>query len=186
LDFTPAPGTYDENVGAIQMIFGLFAVILGLACCAGGVACTVFTIIFLVDDENKSECWDGAGKAIWTYVIVRMVLGCCSSQCTQTAQSQEVEPETAAAGAFCSALIVLTLFIYGGVVLIAEDVCDGFKRTGLYQMYYILYIIDVIFNSLLLCSIAPVIMAACSGEKKEPRLALNNDINDVVGVKVDD
>jgi hypothetical protein len=156
------------------------------------VACTVFTIIFLVDDENKSECWDGAGKAIWTYVIVRMVLGSCSSQCTQTAQNQEVEPETAAAGAFCSALFMLTLFIYGGVVLIAEDVCDGFKRTGLYQMYYILYIIDVIFNSLLLCSIAPVIMAALqkSWQKQwwaklalpndDDELALPNDDDDVV------
>ena len=49
-------------------------------------------------------------------------------------------------------------------------------------MYYILYIIDVVFNSLLLCSIAPVIMVACFGEKSEPRLSLNNDGDAIVKV----
>lgn len=155
--------TEDPSGDAGTLLAGAIACLCALACMGGAIACTVFTIIFLVDDENKSSCWDTTGKAIWTYVIVRMVLGCCSSQCVQTAQNQEVEQGTAAVAAICSFMILLTLFIYGGVVLFANDVCDGFKNTGLYQMYYILYIIDVITNGLLLCAIAPVITNACCG-----------------------
>jgi hypothetical protein len=189
LEFSQTDTTSDD-VDAGAIFTACIACICVLACLGGAIACTVFTIIFLVDDENKSSCWDTTGKAIWTYVIVRMVLGCCSSQCIQTAQSQDVEQGTAAVAAICSFMILFTLFIYGGVVIFANDVCDGFKNTGLYQMYYILYIIDVVTNSLLLSSFTPLIAKAFCGigqsEAGQPMTNTENPSVDTNAIKLAD
>ena len=88
------------------------------------------------------SCALTTGKAIWVYVIVRLCVGCCSSNCQQ--QGQNAETTEAALASYCCYFIInLGLCIYGGIVLFNDDVCDSYKRTGLYQMYSILYWVDV-------------------------------------------
>ena len=93
-----------------------------------------------------------------------MVLGCFSQQCTNTAQNEQSTGETAAAGAMCAMCINLGMLIYGGIVLIGADVCDGYLKTGLYKLYYVLYIIDCVFNSIIICSMVGVWLGAMSGQ----------------------
>lgn len=171
VDFVQPEG---ESSPAYLYFIYLIGGCCGLAVFAGAIALFVFTVIFLIDDEGKSECWDTTGKAIWTYVIVRIVLGCLSQSCANTAQSESSEEGTAAIGACCAATINLALMIYGGIVLIANDVCDGFKRTGLYKMFYIIYIIEVITNTVMICTMLQVCLQK-AGKKDETPAPVDGD-----------
>lgn len=64
----------------------------------------------------------------------------------------------------CAMCINLGMLIYGGIVLIGADVCDGYLKTGLYKLYYVLYIIDCVFNSIIICSMVGVWLGAMSGQ----------------------
>ena len=68
-----------------------------------------------------------------------------------------------ARGAMCAACINIGMLIYGGIVLIGADVCDGYLKTGLYKLYYVLYIIDCVFNSIMICVMLGAFAAGAAG-----------------------
>ena len=135
----------------------------------GGITVLVFTCIFLDIDKDKGgsdpTCLE-AGDAIWTYVIVRLVLGWVSGLCNGTNSSEggEEGAETNLVGICCQFTITTAIVIYGAVVIFHKDVCDQYKNTGLYQMYYIMFWIDVsVLCFLVLCFLIGFIGTICGG-----------------------
>lgn len=150
------------------MIAGCCMCICACGILGGGITVLVFTCIFLDIDKDKGgsdpTCL-AAGDAIWTYVIVRLILGWCSGLCNAN-QSEEGEGsgETKLVGFFCQFVITLTIVIYGAIVILSKDVCDQYKNTGLYQMYYVMFWIDVsVCCFLLLCFVVILISFLCGG-----------------------
>ena len=87
------------------------------------------------------------GKAIWVYVIVRLCVSFCSNYCRESISNTNETTETTktSLSSYCCTFITnLGLCIYGGIVLFNDDVCDSYKRTGLYKMYNVLYWFDVV------------------------------------------
>jgi|MDTB01.1.fsa_nt_gb hypothetical protein len=156
-----------EAIGAL--VGGLCACICVCACVGGGVTAFVFTCIFLDKDKDKGgsdpTCLD-AGDAIWVYVIVRLILGWVGGVCSGSSkQESEVSLDnTISVNVYCSIVTTLICVIYGGVVLFSEDVCDQYKNTGLYKMYYVMYWIDVSILSIsVLTLVIGFLAAACGG-----------------------
>ena len=122
----------------ISIVFGLLAI-------------TVLIIYFLVvDDGRGGACAQTSGRAIWIYSIFRLVVNCFSAQVYRTEvdkqETQNACPQFLTT--CCGNSIALTVWIYGGIVIYAADVCDQFKNTGLYKIASAAYIIDVILGSL--------------------------------------
>ena len=118
----------------------------------------MFTCIFLDKDKDKGgsdpTCLD-AGDAIWTYVIVRLILGWLGGVCGRGRGQEEAEDsESSFVGPFCQFCTSLTTVIYGGIVIFSKDVCEQYKNTGLYQMYYIMYWIDVLSLCIITCTLS--------------------------------
>ena len=133
------------NVGA-----ALFSVCTVCICCGGGIAALVFSIIFLIADEGKggsdSDCIS-AGHAIWVWVVVRL-----SSHCITNCMDQVFflsEEECMKISAFSAHLTFnWSMIIYGGVVIYNSEVCDGYKRTGLYTLSLVYFYGDVVVTTI--------------------------------------
>ena len=95
-------------------------------------------------DKGGSDptCLD-AGDAIWVYVLVRLLVGCCGGVAGSGYSFNEVGAKTYSMDPHVSGVTTLISVIYGGVVLFSKDVCDQYKNTGLYKMYCVMYWIDV-------------------------------------------
>ena len=143
----------------------------------GAIASFVFTIIFLVKDEGKGgSCADTAGQAIWTYVIVKTIVGPISSQCFGSPDEDGAESggDTRLVSFFCMVAITLGMLIYGGLVLYSPEVCSQYKNTGLYQMYSILYIVDAVAMIILIIAYAGLSFFYM-GKSTEPRNSIATD-----------
>ena len=133
-----------------QCIAGICGMCIGFICAVGLVggsfAVFVFTCVFLDKDKDKGgsdpTCLD-AGDAIWVYVLVRLLVGCCGGVAGTGFSKNEVGAKTYAMDPRVSGVTTLLSVIYGGVVLFSKDVCDQYKNTGLYKMYCVMYWIDV-------------------------------------------
>ena len=158
----------DDGNTFLVCFYVLSSCFAGICACGlvgGAVAAFVFTCIFLDKDKDKGgsdpTCLD-AGDAIWTYVIVRLILGWCSGICASPKNDDGDNPANVV-GLGCQAVVSATLVIYGGVVLFSKDVCDQYKNTGLYKMYYVMYWIDVSMLCLMVLSFVVVALAAVCG-----------------------
>ena len=141
-DSAPPVSGFSVNHGVVYFISVGFALILiAGSCCLFG-----FTIKFLAADEGKGgSCATTTGHAIWVYVIVRLVVGCCTSSLSQNnLHNMEIDYEVRRCYLVFYVVTLLGMLIYGGVVLFNSDVCPQFKNTGLYQMYTVVYVIDVV------------------------------------------
>ena len=160
-------GALDDNPNFVCVVlcFYCFGSIFVCGILGGAVAAFVFTCIFLDKDKDKGgsdpTCLD-AGDAIWTYVIVRLILGWCGGICSSP-KSDGGDSTVNVMGLICQAVISATLVIYGGVVLFSKDVCDQYKNTGLYKMYYVMYWIDVSMLCVMVLSFVVVALAAVCG-----------------------
>jgi hypothetical protein len=142
----PIP-TQEEPVNAGAALFAVCTVCI---CCGGGIAALVFSIIFLIDDEGKggsdSECI-GAGHAIWVWVVVRLASHCLTNCIDQVFFLSE--EECMKIGAFTAHVTFnWSMIIYGGVVIFNSEVCDGYKRTGLYTLSLVYFYGDVVVTTI--------------------------------------
>lgn len=112
-------------------------------------AVLVLTILFLVQDDGKGgSCADSSGAAVWTYVIVRLVINCCCLSPTSSAMlsfDEEATILTRRINANLNIYISIAILLYGCIVLFNAEVCDQYKATGLYQMYVWIWAIDLIW-----------------------------------------
>lgn len=162
---------YRTREGDLLAFLFIYSCFLGICVCGilgGAIAAFVFTCIFLDKDKDKGgsdpTCLD-AGDAIWTYVIVRLILGWCGGICSSPKNDGGDGGDTTdnVMGLICQAVISATLVIYGGVVLFSKDVCDQYKNTGLYKMYYVMYWIDVSMLCVMVLFFVVVALAAVCG-----------------------
>jgi len=158
-----------------------------LALLGGIVAILSFGIYFLVVDHDKGgSCARGTGRDIWLYFLIKLVIGVftqCFTTCfaprgrekkeegdapvQQRAEAADAVDHTAGGGMVTSILFTLLLhvgmLIYGGIVLIHEEVCDSYANTGLYQMAYALFFLDCSFLFIAVCLC--VLKCLCQGEE---------------------
>jgi hypothetical protein len=172
----------ERQMSSANVVMALCGCLFVLVCVGGAIASFVFTIIFLVKDEGKGgTCADTAGQAIWTYVIVKTIVGPVSSQCFGGGSSQGEDGaknggETRAVSFFCLVIVTLGMLIYGGLILYSPDVCQSYKRTGLYQMYHVLYIVDAVAMIILILAYAATL---CFDKGAEPRTSIAIDGIDI-------
>lgn len=139
-----------EDVTEVVAQFGLAVGLLAWVCIIliGNIVATALTIYFLVVNEGKGgACADTTGRAIWIYTITRMCLLFVSNQCKVKEPTEDNKFEQYIASC-CSGTIHVGVWIYGGLVIYGADVCDEFKRTGLYKLISNIFIIDVALGSL--------------------------------------
>jgi hypothetical protein len=115
----------------------------------GAITYTVFWIKFLVNDKGKggscadSECYD-----VWLYAII--------STCLAWVASQNKDKDGKVKQDFQSAVTLANL-IYGGIVLIGNKPCDQCKNTGIYQLMFVMYIIQLSVTGLIIIMVPVVI-----------------------------
>ncbi len=169
----------ERRMTSASLIMACCGCLLVLIFVGGAIASFVFTIIFLVKDEGKGgSCADTAGQAIWTYVIVKTIVGPISSQCFGSPSSQDEDGaesggDTRLVSFLCMVAITLGMLIYGGLVLYSPEVCSQYKNTGLYQIYSILYIVDAVAMIILIIAYAGAFL--CMGKSAELRNSIATD-----------
>lgn len=112
-------------------------------------AVLVLTILFLVQDDGKGgSCASSSGTAVWTYVIVRLVINYCFLSPTSFAMlnsDRESSILTRRISANFNIYISIAILLYGCIVLFNAEVCNQYEATGLYQMYVWIWAIDLVW-----------------------------------------
>jgi len=165
-DSKPPEDSEDSLLLLCTTLLKLFVL---LALLGGIVAILSFGIYFLVVDHDKGgSCASGTGRDIWIYFLIKLIIG-VFTQCFTTcfaprggkkegnadadtdadAKKQHGDASGSGGGMVTSILFTLLLhvgmLIYGGIVLIHEEVCQSYVNTGLYQMAYALFFLDCSF-----------------------------------------
>lgn len=164
-------GSVEPDPSILLLCYTLFKLLVLVFLLGALVAILCLGIYFLVIDKGKGgDCADTTGKDIWTYFLVKIIIG-VFTQCFTTfiapradfdAEFKEREskdsgpkPEYNSGHIVSSVLFTLLLHIgmlgYGGIVLIHEVVCDSYTNTGLYQMAYGLFFLDCSFLFIVIC-----------------------------------
>ena len=112
-----------------------------------------YFIYFLsVDRDKGGECADTSCRAVWVYTIVKLcsyvALPCLLlAPCKCENQFLRQLPYLSAFS------LHIGMFVYGGIVLIRDDPCAQCKNTGIFQISYVWWIIEVA-----VCSLAPCML----------------------------
>ena len=142
--------------------FGPLLCIFLVLVVGGAITYSVFWIKFLVNDKDKGgSCADAECYKVWVYAIV--------STCLAWAASQFKDKEGNVRQDFQST-VTLTNLIYGGIVLIGNKPCDQCKNTGIYQLMYVTYIIQLSVSGLVLVMVP--ILVVCMAKNANHANAL--------------
>jgi hypothetical protein len=128
----------------------------------GAITYTVFWIKFLVNDKGKGgSCADTECHLVWVYAIV--------STCLAWLASQNKDKDGKVKQDFQSCVTLANL-IYGGIVLIGNKPCDQCKNTGIYQLMYVTYIIQLSVSGLVIV-LVPILLVCMANADHANALA---------------